>query len=79
VKERTAPDGSTVYVATDEGERGSEGVFAVVYRSPDRERRYGYYCTNCDSLDVAVDTMGRFVCNDCGNRRKPDEWDAAHE
>jgi hypothetical protein len=26
-----------------------------------------------------MDAMGRVQCNDCGNRTKPDQWDAAHE
>lgn len=72
-------DGETVHVAEDEGERGDEGPFMVVYRTPDREVRYGWYCTNCESIDNAMDAMGRIECNVCGNRRKPDEWDAAHE
>ena len=77
--ERTTADGDTVYIARDEGERGSDGPFAVVYASPERDRRYGYLCSNCESLDTAMDTMGRIVCNACGNLKKPDEWDAAHE
>jgi hypothetical protein len=71
--------GDTVYVAPDEVERGSKGPFYVVYVTPDRETRWGYRCGNCDSLDTAMDTMGRVECNDCRNVRKPDEWDAAHE
>ncbi|WP_245626069.1 DUF5816 domain-containing protein, partial [Haloparvum sedimenti] len=39
----------------------------------------GFYCGNCGSLDTAMDTMGRIECNECGNIRKPEEWDAAHE
>jgi hypothetical protein len=71
--------GDTVYVASDEVERGSKGPFYVVYVSPDRETRWGYQCGSCDSLDTAMDTMGRVECNACRNVRKPDEWDAAHE
>jgi hypothetical protein len=77
--ERTAPDGSTVYVARDEGERGSKGPFLAAYATPDRERQIGWFCTNCETMDNAMDTMGRIVCNVCDNLRKPDEWDAAHE
>ncbi|MFB6211740.1 MAG: DUF5816 domain-containing protein, partial [Halobacteriales archaeon] len=36
-------------------------------------------CGNCETLNNAMDTMGRIVCNECGNTRKPEEWDAAHE
>ena len=76
---RTTADGETVYVATDESRVGSEGPFHVVYRGETGEHRYGYLCSGCDSLDTAMDTMGRIVCNECGNVRKPEEWDAAHE
>jgi len=79
VNTRTTPDGETVYVAADEKRVGSEGPFRVVYRGEDRAERWGYLCSACDSLDTAMDTMGRIVCNECGNVRKPDEWDAAHE
>jgi hypothetical protein len=75
----TTPDGETVYVDRARGERGSEGPFLLVYTAPDRETRWGYFCANCESFDNAMDTMGRLQCNVCGNLRKPDEWDAAHE
>ena len=77
--ERTGPDGESLYVDTDDSEIGAEGPFYVVYRSPDGERRWGYVCGNCESFDTAMDSMGRVQCNDCGNIKKPDEWDAAHE
>ncbi|OYR46569.1 GNAT family N-acetyltransferase [Halorubrum sp. Ea8] len=70
--------GDTVYVAFDESERGSEGPFYVAYSDPERERRYGYFCGNCEGTDVAIDTMDRMECGDCGNRRKPSRWDAAY-
>ena len=75
----TTPDGDELYVATDEAERGSDGAFLAVYRSPDHEERYGWFCTNCESFDNAMDSMGRIECNSCGNLRKPTEWDNAHE
>jgi hypothetical protein len=76
---RTIDDGVTVYVATDEERVGSEGPFRVVYRGENAENRWGYLCSACDCLDTAMDTMGRIVCNGCGNVRKPEEWDATHE
>jgi len=72
-------DGETLYVAEDEAERGQDGPFLVVYRTPERERRWGWFCTNCESVDNAMDSMGRSECNVCGNFKKPDEWDSAHE
>jgi len=76
---REAPDGTTVYVAPDEDERGADGPFHVAYTDPDRGRRWGYVCGNCGSPSTAMDPMGRIRCNDCPNLRKPTEWDAAHE
>ncbi|GAB7010330.1 GNAT family N-acetyltransferase [Halorubrum trueperi] len=71
-------DGRTVYVAFDESERGSSAPFYVAYVDEDRERRYGYFCGNCEGTDIAIDTMDRMECMDCGNRRKPSRWDAAY-
>jgi hypothetical protein len=76
---RTTPDGETVYVNRSEGDSGSDSPFFVAYRTPDRERKYGWFCANCETFDNAMDAMGRVECNVCGNFRKPTEWDAAHE
>ena len=76
---RTTEDGEQLYVARNEAERGSKGPFFVVYSDPDRENRWGYFCSNCESFDNAMDAMGRIQCNVCSNIRKADEWDAAHE
>jgi hypothetical protein len=75
----TTPKGETLFVATDEGDRGSKGPFFVAYRTSDRQRRYGWFCGECETIDNAMDSMGRIQCNRCGNLRKPTEWDAAHE
>ena len=71
--------GETVYVTREEGERGSKGPFYVVYSTEAAERRWGYFCSNCETLDNAMSPMGRIECNECGNVRKPDDWDDAHE
>jgi len=76
---KSGPDAETLYVDTEDAERGSDGPFFVVYRSSDGERRWGYYCGNCESFRTAMDSMGRIKCGSCGNLKKPDEWDAAHE
>ena len=74
----TGPDGAELFVDHTDYDRGSKGEFAVVYADPDRERKYGYFCTNCDSLVTAMDAMGRMECENCGNHRKPTRWDAAY-
>ncbi|OTF10401.1 GNAT family N-acetyltransferase [Halorubrum sp. SD612] len=71
-------DGDRVHVAFDESERGSLAPFYVAYVDADHERRYGYLCGNCEGTDVAIDTMDRMECHNCGNRRKPTRWDAAY-
>jgi hypothetical protein len=75
----TTESGETVYVATDEAEAASIDVFYRVYQDPEGTEPYGYLCGSCGTVDNAMDTMGRIVCNECGNTRKPEEWDAAHE
>jgi hypothetical protein len=77
--ERTTGDGETVYVDRSDGDRGTDGPFHVAYLTPDRDRKYGWFCSNCETFDNAMDAMGRIECNVCGNFRKPTEWDAAHE
>jgi ribosomal protein S18 acetylase RimI-like enzyme len=73
-----AEDGSTLYVADDEADRGSEGPFYPTYRTAEREGRYGLLCGNCRSLHVAMDSMGGAECSNCGNRLQPTRWDAAY-
>ncbi|MFB6184384.1 MAG: GNAT family N-acetyltransferase [Haloarculaceae archaeon] len=71
-------DGTVVYVSHEETDTGSLGPFRVVYADVDGEEKYGYYCTNCETLANAMDAMGRIECNNCGNVRKPTRWDAAY-
>lgn len=78
--DRTIEDeeGMTRYLAPEEAERGSENAFVPVYSDSDLSERYGLYCANCRSMDVAVDSMGRTQCSSCGNERKPTRWDAVY-
>jgi len=76
IESYTTADGDTLYINYQESEIGSEGPFFAAYTTRDLERRYGWFCSNCESVDVAMDTMGRVVCNQCGNRHKPTRWDA---
>jgi len=75
----TTPSGERVYTDRSRAERGADGPFYVVFADEAGESRWGFRCGNCGSLDTAMDTMGRIQCTECGNLRKPDEWDAAHE
>jgi len=76
IEPREAADGETLYVDFGESEIGSAAPFFAAYGTSDREERYGWFCSHCGSFDVAMDTMGRIVCNECGNRHKATRWDA---
>lgn len=71
-------DGDVVYVDLLDEDVGSEAPFKSVFSDPKRESRYGYYCSNCDSLATAMDAMGQIQCTDCGNTRKATRWDASY-
>ena len=74
------PDGREMYVNEEEVERGSNGPFFTTYTDPEftEENKFGYFCANCETLDNAMDTMGRVKCNECGNLRKATRWDATY-
>ncbi|MFD1512297.1 GNAT family N-acetyltransferase [Halomarina rubra] len=74
----TNDEGRELFVDYNDSERATLAPFLAVYTGPTRDDRWGYYCTNCESLDVAVDTMGRVECNECGNVSKATRWDAAY-
>jgi hypothetical protein len=76
---RTNPAGQTFYIDPTTRENGSKAPFYVVYRTREGTERWGFFCSNCDSFDTAVDSMGRIQCNNCRNVHKAEEWDAAHE
>ncbi|WP_408959123.1 GNAT family N-acetyltransferase [Natrinema sp. 74] len=71
-------DGQTIYVSYGEAARGSKAPFYTAYRTADRHDRYAWFCGHCESIDNAMDAMGRIECNDCGNRRKATRWDASY-
>lgn len=73
-----ASDGERLYIDFDDYTKGSNGPFYVTYRTDDRTRRYGWFCSNCESTDTVMDSMGRIECTHCGNRRRATRWDAAY-
>lgn len=68
----TAEEGETVAVG-DEPIPGSQGGFVQTFVDDDRTEQYGYYCLNCESTDISVDSMEQIRCENCGNTHKPDE------
>jgi len=76
VESRTTEDDEELFVHYGESEIGSEAPFFAVYTNHDLHTRYGWFCSNCETFDTAMDTMGRIVCNQCGNHHKATRWDA---
>lgn len=74
----TTESGTELFVDPDLAESGSTGSFYVVFSDPERDTKWGFYCSNCDSLVTTMDTMDRIACTTCGNTRKPTRWDAAY-
>jgi hypothetical protein len=71
-------NGETVYLG-DDPVSGTDGAFVPTYLDDGMNEEYGYYCGNCDSTDVSMDSMERLKCANCGNTRKPDEgYDGAY-
>lgn len=75
----SGPNDQRLFVDRTAGKRGAKGPFFVVYSDERGDTRWGFFCGNCETIDNAVDSMGRIHCNVCSNRTKSEEWDAAHE
>ena len=63
----TTGDGREVYVDRDDEESGTEAPFFPAYNDEEFAEQFGYYCSNCGSLDVSLDDMDRMECGECGN------------
>ncbi|WP_458188596.1 GNAT family N-acetyltransferase [Haladaptatus sp. NG-WS-4] len=77
----TTEDGTQVYVARDEEESGTEDSFYPAYTDEEHTERFGYYCSNCGSLDTTMDNVERIKCTQCGNThasRSTDEYDGSY-
>jgi ribosomal protein S18 acetylase RimI-like enzyme len=71
-------DGQRRYVDHEETIPGDEEPFLVVFEDEDRENQYGFYCTNCGTFTDSIDSLGKIVCDTCGNVHRPDEWDRSY-
>ncbi|SIQ88794.1 Ribosomal protein S18 acetylase RimI [Haladaptatus litoreus] len=80
--ETTVPtDDGRVYLDLDAEQSGTEGAFFTVYTDETHEEQFGYYCRNCGSLNVSMDTVERIECNECGNThasRSTEEYDDSY-
>jgi ribosomal protein S18 acetylase RimI-like enzyme len=77
----TTNDGEEVYVDRDEEESGTEGPFYAAYTDEECTEKFGYYCSNCGSLDTTMDNVERIECAECGNThvsRSTEEYDDSY-
>lgn len=63
----TTDDGREVFVDRDDEESGTEASFYPAYVDEEFGEQFGFYCSNCGSLDVQADSMDRLECGECGN------------
>jgi GNAT superfamily N-acetyltransferase len=63
----TTDDGQQVVVDRDDEQSGTKAPFFRTYTDEERTEEFGYYCSNCGSLDVTMDDVDRVECQNCGN------------
>lgn len=71
-------DEREMFVDRDDGIPGDVATFYPLYHDESHDKRYGYYCSNCDSIVEIVDELDRIKCTECGNVHRPDDWDKAY-
>ncbi|WP_254535485.1 GNAT family N-acetyltransferase [Halomarina litorea] len=67
----TTEDGETVFVDDEDGRSGTVGAFFPAYSDESFDERFGFYCSNCGSLQTAMDNEERVECTECGNTHEP--------
>jgi hypothetical protein len=74
----TVDDAVELYRADEKAVRGTLAPFVPTFRDEANTRPYGWVCEHCGGDDVAADTLGRVVCNDCHNASAPTTWDSGY-
>ena len=77
IPETVTTDGKRLTVDIDDETPGTDGPFFRTYEEGSGDS-YGYFCSNCESVNVGSDSLGRLECQNCGNKHLADEWDAAY-
>jgi GNAT superfamily N-acetyltransferase/ribosomal protein S27AE len=71
-------DGQELLLDRDEEIPGSEAPFYPLYETESDDSRWGFFCSECGSTDVAADGLDRLECSNCGNTHRADQWDEAY-
>ncbi|WP_226021354.1 GNAT family N-acetyltransferase [Halomicrobium salinisoli] len=78
VPDTVTMDGRELTVDADDDVPGTDGPFFRTFEDPADEEAYGYVCSNCGSVEIGSDSLGRLECKECGNKHLADQWDAAY-
>lgn len=78
VEPATGPDGEELFVDYTGSDRGTKAPFYPVFTDRALGDRWGWRCSNCDSMATAMDSSGRITCDECDNSRAATRWDASY-
>ena len=68
-------DGESLTVVEDD----ISGTLAPFFPLTDDDgERAGFFCSQCGTTEVAVGSLDRLECSECGNLHRADEWDSAY-
>ncbi|GAA0244719.1 GNAT family N-acetyltransferase [Haladaptatus pallidirubidus] len=80
-KTTVTTDDERVYLDLDAEQSGTEGAFFTAYTDENHGEQFGYYCSNCGSLNTSMDNVERIECKECGNThvsRSTEEYDDSY-
>lgn len=78
VPDEVSVDGTDRPLNHEEPIPGRDAPFFPIYTDDERDEPYGYFCSECGSTDVSMDSLERLECGNCGNVHAADEWDDAY-
>lgn len=77
VPETVEVEGRELHLDSDNAIPGRDAPFFSLYTDADESEPFGYFCSQCGSVDVSADGLDRLACNECGNLHKAEEWDGS--
>jgi GNAT superfamily N-acetyltransferase/ribosomal protein S27AE len=77
VPETVTVDGRDLTLDRDDEVPATEAPFFGLFETDD-DSRWGFFCSECGSSDVAADSLDRLECSNCGNTHVAEQWDGAY-
>lgn len=78
VPETVSVDDRVLTVDTAAEVPGTLAPFFELVDDETTDSRWGFFCTECGSTDVAADGLDRLECAACGNTHLAEQWDGAY-